>query len=110
MTTSIQFDCQSWLTLNDDAREKQAIVHGNRLRLLQLDEGFQESDWCHKVHYGYVVEGQLQLQFSDRTENLSPGDEIALPEGKSFAHKAVVVKGPVTLFLVEPAPSPIDES
>ena len=91
-----------WKPLGAHAREKRLAAHDRVLRLLQLDEGFQEDDWCRKPHTGFVIEGEFQIQLTGRFETLRAGDALNLAGGENEKHKAVVVRGPVTLFLVEP--------
>src|SRR5262245_43095285 len=98
---AIRFDAIEWESVGERARQKRVVVDGSVLRLLQLDAGFQEPDWCLKGHVGYVVAGSLRIQFSDRIERLSVGDGLAISGGEVWKHRAIVEDDGVTLLLVE---------
>jgi hypothetical protein len=100
---SIEFSNLPWEPVSKHARQKCVVIQERVVRLLELEEGFQEVDWCHKSHVGYVVDGRLRLDFVDHSEILQGGDGVVLAGGEEGKHKAAVVCGPVTLFLVEPA-------
>jgi hypothetical protein len=99
----IQFRQLPWETVSEHARQKRIAVQDRIVRLLKLDDGFRDLDWCRKSHVGYVIDGELRIDFVDRSETLASGDGLALAGGEEGKHKAAVVRGPVTLFLVEPA-------
>ena len=98
---AIRFDELPWEPLGEHARQKQIVAQHRTVRLLQLDDGFHEPDWCRKSHLGYVVAGELQLTFADRAETVRTGDALILTGGVEGRHRAAVVRGPVTVFLIE---------
>ena len=98
---AIRFDTLPWETVSAHARQKQFASEGRSVRLLELEEGFCESDWCRRSHTGYVIEGELRVQFVDDSVTLKPGDALVLLGGEAGRHKAEVNRGPVMLFLVE---------
>jgi hypothetical protein len=98
---TIRFDQIPWEFLTEDSRQKRVVSHDRVLRLLELRRGFEESEWCRRSHAGYVVEGELQIQFDGSFTRLCAGDAIDLEGGEEGRHRASVVLGPVLLFLVE---------
>jgi hypothetical protein len=97
----IQFDTISWEIANNHVRQKRIVAGDCVVRLLELASGFQEYEWCCKRHVGYVVDGDLRVDFPGRDETLRCGDGFVLTGGNEGRHKATVLRGPVTLFLVE---------
>ena len=99
----IDFSSIDWTTPADGVRTKEVIRGGNRLRLIEFSEQFKEADWCKSAHAGYVVDGELTLEFVDVTVKFKSGDALFLPPGESTKHKAHVTNGKATLFVVEKA-------
>ena len=75
--------------------------HGKRFRLAEFDAGFVEADWCRKAHSGYVLTGDLEIEFDSGREQFHPGDALSIPPGEHHRHRAHVASGTVRLFLVE---------
>jgi hypothetical protein len=98
----IEFNTFPWEVLGQYVRQKKVVIEDRVLRLLELTDGFAEADWCCRAHDGYVVTGELQLTFSERSTVLGPGSGLHLDGCPSDRHKASVIHGPVLLFLVEP--------
>ena len=56
---------------------------GNRrLRLVEFTKGFTEPHWCTKGHIGYVLEGELDIDFAGDVVRFSAGDGLFIPEGQ----------------------------
>jgi len=68
--TKIDFATLPWQQTQRGARFKSPTREGKQFRLLELTSEFVEPDWCLKSHAGYVVEGEMEITFADRTENL----------------------------------------
>jgi hypothetical protein len=99
--TIIQFNTASWEVVNSHVRQKRIVADNCVVRWLELASGFREHEWCCKDHVGYVIDGALSVEFADRIETLHPGDGFVLNGGDDGRHKATVIRGPVTWFLVE---------
>lgn len=101
MDVLVRFDDLPWEAPSPGVRFK-AFTHGaQRLRLLELSEGFEEPDWCTRGHALHVLEGSFTLRLRDRELRLKAGDVGFLAAGED-AHKAVL--GPterVRLLLFE---------
>jgi ethanolamine utilization protein EutQ (cupin superfamily) len=100
MTThKIDFESTPWDTPAPGVRVKIHQFDGKQLRLVEFTSEFVELDWCKRGHIGYVLEGQLQIDFNGRQVVFSPGDGLFIPEGEE--HKAKVLAGVARLVLVE---------
>ncbi len=102
MLLTSKFADTPWQRVNDLARFKRIESEGFVIRLLQLDAGFEETEWCNNAHIGYVVEGELQVTFEDGVRTLGAGDVLTTLSGHDSAHRGAVAHGTVTLFLVDP--------
>jgi hypothetical protein len=111
-----------WEHPADGVRHKIYREGGRRLRLVEFGKGFVETDWCTRGHIGYVLEGELELEFRDPCTaglqacppnrgapgpqtrvRFSAGDGVFIPAGQEHGHKATVLSDVVRLVLVEEA-------
>jgi quercetin dioxygenase-like cupin family protein len=100
----VDFKALPWEEMAVGARSKAFVRDGRKLRLVEFTHRFVEHEWCLKSHTGYVLEGEMELTFDDRTERLSAGDGIFIAGGERQRHRARVVAGSsLRLILVEDA-------
>lgn len=92
-----------WEEPGPGVRFKAVIRGGKRLRLVEFTSEFIEYDWCFKGHIGYVLEGEMEINFPHGTERFSAGDGIFILGGETEKHKASVIGPSATLILVEDA-------
>jgi quercetin dioxygenase-like cupin family protein len=99
----VNFDSLPWQSPLKGARCK-AFQQGNRkLRLVEFSRGFVEPDWCTKGHIGYVLAGDLDIDFNGNLVRFSAGDGVFIPAGTESKHMAKVLTDVVRLILVEEA-------
>ncbi len=99
----VSFESLPWQSPLPCARYK-AFQQGNRrLRLVEFSRGFAEPDWCMKGHVGYVLTGEMAIDFGGNCVRFAAGDGIFIPAGPENRHKATVLSDTVTLVLVEDA-------
>jgi len=99
----IDFDAIPWQTPAAGVRFKAHEQVGRKLRLAEFGKGFVEPDWCNKGHIGYILEGQLEIDFSGNAVSFYPGDGIFIPPGEQHKHKGRAITETVRLILVEDA-------
>ncbi len=90
---------QDWNASTPGFRFKAVRRHGKQLRLVEFEPGDQE--WCTTGHVGYVLEGELELEFRDNTETLRKGDGLLIRAGEAERHKPRAIGSTVRLLLVE---------
>lgn len=74
----------------------------SKLRLLQFDESFIEEEWCMKGHVGYVVDGEMTIDFNSIIKHYRRGDGLWIEPGESNKHKVIMKPGSkVELILFE---------
>jgi hypothetical protein len=47
--------------------------------------------WCEKGHYGYLIEGQMEIEYENEKIIYNPGDGIFIPDGPEHKHKGEVL-------------------
>jgi quercetin dioxygenase-like cupin family protein len=99
----IDFEGMAWESPMAGVRFKAYEESGRKLRLVEFSKEFVETDWCTKGHIGYVLEGQMEIDFNGRIIPFGPGDGIFIPSGDQHAHKANVLTDTIKVILVEDA-------
>ncbi|MBI5252115.1 MAG: cupin domain-containing protein [Desulfomonile tiedjei] len=102
-TYKVDFGSTPWDSPAPGVRVKIHKLEARQLRLVEFSSEFVEHDWCRRGHIGYVLEGQLQIEFQGRQVTFGPGDGLFIPAGDDHRHKAKVLTGAVRLILVEDA-------
>ncbi|NNM68880.1 MAG: phosrestin [Gallionella sp.] len=97
----ILFDALDWQDGISGARFKVFRSDTKQLRLLEFTSEFAEPDWCEKGHIGFVIQGELEIDFHGSIVRYPQGSGIFIPAGSASAHKARSTTPTVLLFLVE---------
>jgi quercetin dioxygenase-like cupin family protein len=99
----IDFESIEWESPADGVRFKAHEQDGKKLRLVEFSKEFVEPDWCTNGHIGYILEGQMEIDFDGNKEVLGPGDGVFIPAGPRHKHKGRVLTDKVTAILIEEA-------
>ncbi len=97
----VNFDGIAWVSPMAGVRFKAFGRDGRRIRLVEYSKTFVEPDWCHRDHIGYVLEGELEIDFPDGCLRYKPGDGIFLPAEETCKHKARMISNIVRVVFVE---------
>ena len=97
----IDFKSMSWETPADGVRFKSYEQGGKKLRLVEFTKKFVEPDWCTKGHIGYILEGQMEIDFDGKIIQFGPSDGLFIPAGEEHKHKGRVLTDVVKIILVE---------
>jgi mannose-6-phosphate isomerase-like protein (cupin superfamily) len=57
--------------------------------------------WCDKGHYGFILEGEFEIEFENETQIFRKGDGVFIPDGKHHKHQARALSESVKLIFVE---------
>jgi len=94
------FDKLDWESPISGVRHKYLDQKGMRMRLVEYSEQMPPH-WCDKGHYGYVLEGQLELEFENSKIVFNKGDGIFIPDGPDHKHKGKVLTETAWVFFIE---------
>ena len=97
----IDFESLPWESPADGVRFKAYEQGSKKLRLVEFFKEFVEPDWCTKGHIGYILEGQMEIDFDGKIEVFGPGDGVFIPAGRQHKHKGRVLTEKVKAVLVE---------
>jgi len=81
-----------------------ARYNGNEVRLAKVEGEFHWHVHEDTDELFLVVDGELDMEFRDRTERLSPGDLIVVPKGTE--HRPCARKGEVKLLVMDAEGTP----
>jgi quercetin dioxygenase-like cupin family protein len=95
------FDALEWQSSMLGVRYKVFKNGTKQLRLVEFTSEFVEPDWCEKGHIGFVIQGELEIDFHGRLVRYSKGSGIFIPSGSANGHKGRSITPTVLLFLVE---------
>lgn len=96
----IHFKNIDWESPQKGVQEKIYSEGEKRLRLLKLEEDFVEKYWCLKGHIGFVVEGEMKIDFDGKIEEYKQGDGLWINEGEPSRHKVMIEKGKYVLLIL----------
>ncbi len=99
----VNFESIPWVTPTPGVRFKIHKQSGRQLRLVEFTDFYVEPEWCTKDHIGYVLEGQVQINFEGKVVVFGPGDGIFIPGGEEHKHMAGMLTELVRIILVEDA-------
>lgn len=98
----IKFQSIPWEQPKTGVQQKIYSDGKRRLRLLQFHDTFIEEDWCQKGHVGYVLSGEMTIDFNGTLKHYQQGDGLWIEAGESSKHKVLMKEGKsVELILFE---------
>ncbi len=97
----IDFKSMPWESPAAGVKFKAYERNGRKLRLVEFTREFIEPDWCNKGHIGYILEGQMEIDFDGKVIKFGPGDGVFIPAGEENKHKGRVLTDKVKAILVE---------
>jgi quercetin dioxygenase-like cupin family protein len=100
MMHKIDFAHVAWESPMEGMRQKKIIVGDQIIRLVEYTKRLP-FHWCEKGHAGYVIDGELEIQFDASVEKFSPGDCILIPDGPDHKHAGKAMTDTVAVFFVE---------
>jgi quercetin dioxygenase-like cupin family protein len=100
-TSAIIFDQIEWQSPQPGMRCKVFRDSSRQIRLVEFTQHFVEAQWCDKGHVGFVLSGDLDIDFSGQVVRFPEGSAFLIPPGSPHAHKARAVTPIVRIFLVE---------
>jgi quercetin dioxygenase-like cupin family protein len=74
---------------------------GRQMRVVLMEKKFLEGEWCTKGHWGYVLEGEIEINFSGLMVTFRQGDGIVIPPGDEHKHMPRALTDRAKLLLFE---------
>ncbi|MDD5312744.1 MAG: cupin domain-containing protein [Dehalococcoidia bacterium] len=96
------FSKLEWEIPIEGVRHKYFDRDGLRLRLVEYSKDMPPH-WCEKGHYGYVIEGRMEIEYENGSVTYNPGDGILIPDGPEHKHRGKVLTDKALIFFVEKA-------
>ena len=94
------FDKLEWESPVAGVRHKCIDQNNVRLRVVEYSKEMPPH-WCEKGHYGYLIEGQMEVEYENSTVIYYPGDGIFIPDGPDHKHRGRVLSDKVLVFFIE---------
>jgi len=102
MSEKIEFQKMAWEAVATGTTQKVHQHNTKTIRMVRFEYPFVEQHWCQKRHVGYVVQGNLKIDFDGSFATYAAGDAFVIEAGATHQHKVIVDEGTfVELFLVE---------
>ena len=87
----IQFKNIAWAKPSKGMEQKVYTDENKRMRLVKFNDDFIEKDWCTNGHIGYVIEGEMQIDFNRELKHYKKGEGLWINNGEK--HKVIIAKG-----------------
>jgi quercetin dioxygenase-like cupin family protein len=96
----VEFDKLEWESPIKGVRHKYIDQNNLRIRLVEYSKEMP-LHWCEKGHYGYLIEGQMEIEYKNSKIIYKPGDGIFIPEGHDHKHRGRQLSEKVLVFFIE---------
>ena len=96
----VDFSSLEWESPMEGVRQKALIDNGKRLRMVEYSPQMPQH-WCEKGHFGYVLEGRLEIEFDGGAQLFKEGAGVFIPDGSVHRHRAKVLSEVVRVIFVE---------
>jgi len=96
----VEFKSIPWVSQTEGMRQRSYRAGSRQLRLVEYSKDMPPH-WCEKGHFGYVLDGRIEIKFDKEVHTYFPGDGIFLPSGQAHRHVARALTDTVTVIFVE---------
>lgn len=102
MNYIIKFDSVEWNHPFEGIRDKSYTEDGKKLRLVVYSKEMPPH-WCEKGHWGIILDGVFEIEYTNETLTYKKGDGVFIPNGAEHKHRARVIGEKVTALFTEEA-------
>lgn len=95
-----EFDKLEWESPITGVRHKYIDQNNLRIRLVEYSKEMP-LHWCEKGHYGYLIEGQMEIEYENEKIAYKSGDGIFIPDGSYHKHRGKALTEKVLIFFME---------
>jgi len=96
----VAFHQLNWESPLPGIRHKFLIQDNLKLRLVEYTADMP-LHWCEKGHFGYLLEGKMEVEYPNEKIIYQPGDGLFIPDGQAHRHQARVLTPKAVVFFVE---------
>jgi quercetin dioxygenase-like cupin family protein len=96
----VEFDNLEWESPIQGVRHKYVDQNNVRLRLVEYSKEMP-LHLCEKGHYGYLIDGQLEIEYENGKIVYKSGDGIFIPDGSDHRHRGKALTEKVLVFFIE---------
>lgn len=100
MNYKIDFESLPWESPIPGIRQRAIGRDGKLLRFIEFTPDM-EPHLCEKGHWGYILEGRMEIKFEDQSHIYGPGDGVFIPPGEAHRHMGKVLTDIVKAVFVE---------
>jgi quercetin dioxygenase-like cupin family protein len=97
----VRFDAMNWTSPAAHVRQKAHVLEKQQIRIVEFGRDMEHPEWCLRGHFGYVLEGTLEIEFDNGTIQLNPGDGMIIPSGERYRHRPKSLSVRALLLLCE---------
>ncbi len=95
-----EFDKLEWESPIKGVRHKYIDQNNLRIRLVEYSKEMP-LHWCEKGHYGYLIEGKLEVEYENGKIIYRSGDGIFISDGSDHKHRGKALTEKVLVFFME---------
>jgi quercetin dioxygenase-like cupin family protein len=106
-TYRVPFDDLPWQAGPGGLLFKTHRFGASQLRLMEFTPQLVHPQWCTTGHVGYVVEGDVEIEFVGHTVRYRAGDGVVIPAGQADAHRPHALSSRVRFVFVEDLSAPV---
>jgi quercetin dioxygenase-like cupin family protein len=96
----IDFYKLEWESPIEGVKHKYIDQNNLRLHLVEYSKEMPPH-WCDKGHYGYLIHGQMEIEYENSKIIYKPSDGIFIPDGPDHKHRGRVLSEKALVFFVE---------
>ena len=96
----IDFSTVPWESPIPGMRQKVVVHRSKRIRVVEYSKDMAPH-WCEKGHWGYILEGSMEIEFDGGTKLYKAGEGVFIPDGPEHRHRGTVRSDVVRVVFVE---------
>jgi len=100
MEYKIDFEDMEWEFPMAGVKSKIYRSGRKQLRLVVYSKDMPPH-WCDRGHYGYILEGEFEIEYDGETLIYRQGDGVFIPDGEEHRHRARTLTESVKVIFVE---------
>lgn len=100
MQHKVDFSKLEWKSLIEGVRHKYFDQNNICMRFIEYSKEMP-LHWCEKGHYGYLIEGQMEIEYENEKIIYQSGDGIFIPDGPDHKHRGKLLTEKALVFFVE---------